>query len=340
MTEARDLMLGSFVSAPDRLTGELAEREAMAARAMPYGVPFLDDALRGILPHDLVLLGAPSGVGKTDLAVAIAGKNARSKRRVGFFALEAEPREIERRIKYGMLVERLLDVRHAEVGSMNYADWMLGRCERMCGPFNAEVDAAVRDQLGSLRTFYRGQRFDAADLKLAMERARGEIELFVIDHAHYIDGDDANENRGLTETVKLIRDTSLLLGVPVVLVAHLRKRDPRLKQLVPSLDDFHGSSNLAKVCTHAITIEPARSVEIAGARWHDAMTFIAILKDRRMGAPSQIALSRFDRRMRRYDGTYTLGNVRDGGTSWEPLRPGDAPSWAKAHRAIETKPRG
>ena len=79
------------------------------------------------------------------------------------------------------------------------------------------------------------------------------VDLIVVDHLHYVDGDDdENEHKSLGDTVKAIRDVSLRIGRPIVLIAHLRKRDARAKQLVATLDDFHGSSNVVKICTQAI----------------------------------------------------------------------------------------
>jgi len=325
--------IDEFRSAPARIAGELDERVRMAGRALSYGQPFLDDCLRAILPHDLVLLGAPSGVGKTDLALAIAAGNAKIGRRVNYFALEAEPRELERRLKFAMLVEAAIAASHPHASDLNYADWHLGRCEHVCRGFNAIVDQQILSQLCGLFTFYRGAKFDQADLRRSMLDVHRNADLIVIDHLHYIDTDgDESEARALGDTMKTIRDVSLRIGKPVILVAHLRKRDPRAKQLVATLDDFHGSSNVAKIATHAITIERA---PVESPRWYLAPTFLAIAKDRRAGAPGLVALTYFDRRFRSYRPHYTLGRLTDGGTKWEPIAMPDRPRWAQRHVPME-----
>ena len=328
-----DKAADGFRSVPSRVAGELDERRSLASRALAYGVPFLDDALRALLPHDLVLLGAPSGVGKTDLAISIAAGNARAGRRVHYFALEAEPREIERRIKFARLVEAAAESVHPRTADLNFVDWMLGRCEHVVEAFNATVDQSLLEDFCKLRTFYRGAKFDQADLRRMVLEVATETDLIVIDHLHYVDTDtDENEHRALGELVKTIRDLSLRIGKPIILIAHLRKRDPRAKQLVATLDDFHGSSNVAKIATHAITIERA---PFPPARWYLAPTFVSIAKDRRGGAPGVVALAMFDRRFRTYAPTYTLGRLKAGGTEWEPLAMSDVPRWARQHRALE-----
>ena len=94
LEKVRDLVVenpqvGSFSRSPDRLDGELEERLAEAERALKYHHAFLDDYLRAILPADLILIGAPTGLGKTDLALNIATTNALLGKRVHYFALAA-----------------------------------------------------------------------------------------------------------------------------------------------------------------------------------------------------------------------------------------------------------
>src|SRR5690348_4241502 len=86
-----------------RIKGERVERLEMAKRRLSFGVKFLDDALGGIAQKDIVLLGAKTGIGKTTMASIIAESNAEKGRHVHYFALEAEDREIERRIKFRIL---------------------------------------------------------------------------------------------------------------------------------------------------------------------------------------------------------------------------------------------
>lgn len=325
-----------FVTMPARLHREREGRLAQAARALNYHNRFLDDVLRAILPHDLVLLGAPSGMGKTDLALAIAMNNAMHERRVAYFALEAEPLELERRVKFSWLsteaYKRNLPGKH----ELNYTDWYLGKCEEIVGSLGDECDRWFLATLGGLRTFYRGQRFDKGDLRKSVEMVHEHVDLIVVDHLHYVDNDEdeRNEHSAIGETTKTIRDVSLVIGKPILLVAHLRKRDPRLKTLMPTIDDFHGSSNITKIATQVITLGPA-SPAVDAPKWWLAPTFMAILKDRRAGAPPFVALTMFDKRTRRYDDEYTLGRLIKGGTEWEQIKPSDRPGWANGHKQME-----
>lgn len=326
--------LDGFESMGARLVDERTDRIARASKRLKFYVPFLDDYLRGILPNDLVLIGAPSGVGKTDLALGIACSNAFQKRRVHYFALEAEPRELERRTKYALVSKRAYRDHHPQRQSLNYTDWLLGDLEYIVGPYNHEADAQVMDLLGGMQTYYRGARFTSSHLDKAIQAIHQRSELIVIDHLHYIDSDDddKNEHRALGDTVKTIRDISLRIGVPIILVAHMRKRDQRARQLVADLDDFHGSSNVTKISTQVIAIEPARGVE--SPKWFLSPTYMTIPKDRRSGRCRNVAVTYFDHRTRGYSDTYSLGVAK--AAEWEQIGDGDVPSWAKRHRRMET----
>ena len=328
--------IDEFQAFPQRAADERTRRLEYAQTATAYGHAFLDDVLRGILRHDLVLIGAPSGVGKTDLALSIAVQNAKEGKNVAYFALEAEIDELERRTKFGILhgLARGLGGGDSVDGAdaLNYPDWLLGRCEHIVERFEGQAQAYFEHQLGTLQTYYRGTHFGPDDLARHLGDIGPVSDLVVIDHLHYVDVADENEARAQGELVKLIRDLALHVGVPIVLVAHLRKRDTRAKQLVASLDDFMGSSNIAKIATQAITLE--RAVGIEPLKWYLAPTFISIAKDRRAGTPGVVALCDFNRANRRYSSTYTLGRLTNGGTEWEPLT-NDVPRWARNHRNRE-----
>lgn len=327
-------MKEGFDTFPNRIWGEKEERIELAARSLKFHNAFLDDILRGMLPHDLVLLGAPTGMGKTDLSLAIAASNAAEGRRVAYFALEAEPRELERRTKYRLLNGLLHAEKHPQASEFNYADWIRGECEGFCGHLNEEVDNRIIDQLATLHTYYRGEKFDQHTLHDEVLKASVWADFIIIDHLHYIDTDASeSETRGLAEIVKTVRDLSLRIGRPVLLVAHLRKRDGRDKKIIAGIDDFHGSSNITKICTQAIAIERAWCVQ--PAKWYASPTFMSVLKDRRAGAKGFVALTTFDLRSRDYRSEYTLGRLTKGGTEWEAIKPSDRPRWATRHKDID-----
>jgi hypothetical protein len=338
---AFDYELG-FDAAENRAKNERAERLANAERQMPYHVSFLDDCLRSILPNDLILLGAATGAGKTELARLIATANASYGKRVYFFALEAERNEIERRIKFSIIAD-LVEQNELQLRApFNYRDWYRGEFEGQLATLslNEEAEKIFAETFrGRFFTYYRGKHFDGANVKRHFLAIQDQADLIVLDHLHYVDVDDENENRGLKETIKTIRNAALDVGKPVILVAHLRKRDLRDKRLVPAIDEFHGSSDVAKICTHAIVLAPCYDEHVdAPKRKHVSRTFMAVLKDRALGAQRAIACVDFDMRNRKYAGTYTLGRDRNG--KFEPYGLYDAPWWASQHKPFEGQQQG
>ena len=326
-----DFNLG-FRSSGDRIAGEAAERKGYGQRALRYHVPFLDDLLRGIAPHDLILLGAPTGAGKTDLVRLIAQANARLMKRVNLFALEAEQTEIERRAKYALLAEYAFK-QNRNLDALNYRDWYLGRCEDIVGDLNDKADRALATDYKYLHTYYRGARFDMTEMARLFKAIQTTTDLVILDHLHYVDLDGDNENTEYAKMLKLIRATALEMGKPVILVAHLRKRDLRSRSVVPEIEMFHGSSEITKVSTVAIMIAPARQIQ-EHAKWYQSYTFFHVPKDRMAGASGYVAACPFDRRFKNYGETYTLGRLNAAGDEWTACEPNDVPRWAVNHRGL------
>lgn len=322
----------SFKSAAERLPGERSERRRLGARSLPFHHAFLDDYLRCIMPNDLILLGAETGAGKTELSRHIAASNARSGKRVHIFALEAEDREIERRTKYAELAQLVTKAGVRIPGGLNYIDWYRGALERHIGDeLDADADSIIAERYSTLFTYYRGSKFDHTELRRLILAIHEQSDLIVVDHLHYIDIEDDNENRGFKTLVKAMRDVSILVGRPILLVAHLRKSDRSRKRIVPDKEDFHGSSDIIKIATETVLLAPALCQP--SHKQGIANTFFSIPKAREAGATRLVALCEFDWRTRTYADHYTLGRETKPG-EWEPIDREEVPSWAHRHEPL------
>jgi replicative DNA helicase len=333
MTEL-DFGLGGFRPAAERLAQEGELRRQRAARVMPWNIAFLDDIALGIYPTDLTVFCAATGAGKTTVAALISQLAAAQGRRVHFFALEAHASEIEQR----MLFRTIRDVAR-ERGlpcRLSYAEWMHGRSI----PAGVEEDARARlvGQLSGLRTFYREQRFTAQDITRLFAAIQHETDLIVLDHLHYVDSDDPNENRAIRDATRAVRDIALAIEKPVVVVAHLRKKDNHRPRLIPDLDDVHGSSEIVKVATKVIALAPARNA-VASAPGV-ANTYMQVTKDRLAGATGLAALLAYDLQTLRYRDRYVLGRVTPAGDAWEALQAEQLPRWAARAVGYQTRHHG
>jgi replicative DNA helicase len=298
-----------FRSASQSAHVEIDARRNARKGLRRFGIQFLDDALLGVSPSDLVLIGAPSGVGKTQLCCNIALANMREGKRVHFMALEAEEFEIERRIKYQIFANAYYEARkrgHPAASRVpTYDRWVLGDFIDELMEFELFAAEQLEKHYKDLFLFYKQDRFTVANLIENVVANASESDLFIIDHVHYFDFDDDNENRAMREIAKTVRSLALEEGKPIILVAHLRKRDKQNEELVPGIDEFHGSSDLTKIATKVITIAP-------GGRTADGCfeTFFRIPKNRMNGGVTRfIGRVMFDPKRNQYETTYKVGRA-------------------------------
>lgn len=310
-----------------RLAGERAARLATTGEILTFGVPYLDHALGGIRRSDIVLYGAKSGKGKSALATITALANCRRGKRVHYFALEADDdREVERRMKYQVIA----DMYYRRIGGkpIRYQDWEAGLLDGVLGRFEDEADAALEESLANLRTFYRDESFTADDFQAQLASIQDETDLAVLDHFHFVDSDDENENRSAKRTVKQIRDCGRKANKPVIVVAHLRKSDRQRETLVPDLEDFHGCKDLGNIASKAVVIAPAYGVPSPDSyHWG---TYLAAAKNRTdMSVTRYVALNMFNVRTNTYEDKYSLGRLINNGKEFKPLPGDEMPFWAK-----------
>lgn len=321
-----------FKGAAHRLHNEASRRAKLVSSSLSFGVPYLDDYCRALMPHDLVLIGARTGAGKTTLAQIIATTNALAGKRVHYFALEAEPDELERHLKYQWISKRMFAQCVPGREGLNYPDWYRGVYDDAIGTLSAEADAAMAVDYATLSTFYKEKDFTHEDITTLFLAIRNETDLIVLDHLHYVDTpQDSSENRAQKEIVKVLRDCALAIGVPIVVVAHLRKRFSR-KTLLPDLDDFMGSSDITKIATRAILIAPALDQHATGCV---RPTYMTVAKDRLCGGSQMVALLGYDLRTGLYERLYALGYMDMMGEKFSFISD-QPPRWAQHARMVTT----
>ena len=253
---------------------------------------------------------------------------AKAGSRVHYFALEASKYEIERRIKYQKIAveffRRKAEGKYPDV-NMNYMDWYRGELDLDLDDLELLAEREVSFE--GLNIFYRNE--DMFDLK-AFERKflaiKDTTDLVIVDHLHYFDTMTDNENKEVKEILKKMSDMVNRHEKPIVLVSHIRKTDKKLRQLVPDLEDFHGSSDTGKICTCAFSLAPDQIN--ANPDTNKLQTFLTTLKCRvdgsRRGWTASVG---YDIRTQRYDREYSLGKLNF--TQDEFSEVGSVPFWAK-----------
>lgn len=302
---------------PDRM-------DALNAARIPWGLAFLDDCLGGIYPNDLLVVGAGTGVGKTELAfqTALAGVDA-GLDPVVLYALEAEFGECTARLAFKELAKLVDD------DKLDFAGWWRGRYREKTREHWDAIKAALEPRLSKLHTLYKSGDFSNKDLVKQLEGVANTAKMVVLDHLHVIDHDDRGELRGQTKSMRILRDFALVSGIPVVAVSHVRKKSQyERNRIMPTRDDLHGSSNLSKPATGIVML--ARDWEGARPKPHLSPTFIKVDKDRRGRESPFVARVYYDMSAGAYLPEYRLGVIKwkDRKQQWEPVVPRKLPYWA------------
>lgn len=316
-----------FHNATERSKPEFEARRGAGDGLLKFGVSYLDHACTGISEHDLVVLGAPSGAGKTEICCTIALANMAEGKNVHFIALEAEPDEIERRLKFQIFANQYFsDPRRPRVEyRINYKNWRLGRFTDSLRQYEDYATELFGRAYKNLHVAYKPENFGIAQLIEAVTYAASDTNLIIIDHVHYFDFQTDNENREVKEIAITARNLALEHGRPIILVSHLRKRDRYNQELVAGLDEFHGSSDLTKVATKVISIAPGSPTQSGNFE-----TFLRVAKDRTIsGLNRYIGRLTFDPRQNTYSQKYKVGLATCSRTSgFEELDHSSYPEWA------------
>jgi hypothetical protein len=293
----------SFVCASESNLDEIIPRTKNRDKLLTFGIDYLDDAMLGIMPNDLVLIGAGSGSGKTQTCCNIAAANIANGKRVHYIALEAEMYEIERRIKYNFFAKHFFRDPLRPKININFQNWMMGDYWESCKFYEAQASEEFAEKFKTLFIFYKQGKFDIKDMIFTVTTCADETDLIIIDHVHYFDYDDSNENSSIKDIAKTARMLTLEQSKPMILVSHLRKRDRFADELCPGLEEFHGSSDLFKISTKAITLGPGAS---SGPGEFD--TYFRVVKNRFDGGVTRyIAKATYLQKEGRYAKGYEIG---------------------------------
>jgi hypothetical protein len=318
-----------FKSFPERLK-ELDDWMANIGTPVMFGNPFLDDALGGIWPDDLIIMSAKTGGGKTQFVTNVAYNAAKQGKKVHFIALEAHRGEIESRLKFKALAQAFFtQINYRDYKERpDYQEWIQGKQHQLLGKFEPEIREMLSQTLATLHTFYTDRDFNADNFDVLMGAIGDETDLIIVDHLHYFDIDGRDQNLEFKKTVKQIRNTVQFYRKPVIMLVQLRKGDRASAKLLPEIDDIHGSSDIAKIATKIIVTAPARDVETDMR--HLFPTYFQIIKNRTSSERTYYtAQCVYNLRTNDYKPKYELGVLKDNGTNFVMIDRMEYPQWAK-----------
>jgi 5S rRNA maturation endonuclease (ribonuclease M5) len=310
-------------------------RKDTTKNKIEFGISYLDSALSGIMPNDLILVGAKTGGGKSELVTSIAHSAIHQMKRVYQFSLEAEEGETTSRLKYRLLANEFYksdDFKMTrQIRKLNYVDWYEGKFDDVISECEKKIDQEMAFVYENYYVRYKTEKeFSADQLVKEIEDIKHDADLIIVDHFHYLDFDGDNENKSMTKAASTIRQVSLAIGIPIILVAHVRKSERKGAPLVPDIEDFHGTSNLSKICTKAIMIAPAYDQALSDPTLFG--TYMKISKMRRDNSRSRYCgLVTFDVKTNSYQPNFVIGQLFKEGQTFTAIKdPAKMPYWAKS----------
>lgn len=317
-----------FITLDTALVRAKKNREAIDPSKLPrYFLPFLNEALIGISPSELVVIGSDTGIGKTHLANHITQENAKAGRKVYLFSLEGHEDEVVNRWKWQIICrEYYKNPRGIELSYQKYAMNLMSGIDEEEATANEEI-SKIADKV---QIFDRSVQLDVNVLTQQLNLIK-DAELVVIDHLHYFNMlDDKSESESITQIMRAIKDLTDIYKIPVVLVSHLRKRN---KEFLPDNDDLHGSSNIAKIASTCILVSSDPENHDLGAGLYS--TIFRVSKSR-LGAPTSLgARVMFDSNVNQYAPSMALGKILFG--KYEKLAYENYPKWAQTRELVKNE---
>lgn len=284
---------------------EIFENNEIVAK---YGIPCLDNDLKGILKSDLILIGASTGCGKSTIAKLIAEENAKNNKEITVISLE--------NFKGDDFLENLFQEYKTTTKNYNIDIIDFINLYQQNGIEKKSLKIAeqkTRERYKNISYIYREEEdYTTEQLKEDVKYIFRETQtdLIILDHVDYLDKEcGENDIDHITKLMSTIRSMQLVYKIPMVCISHLRKNNignVKNPVLIPSLDDFIGSSNKTKIATVVIILSPDEDVKAErniGLKNYEKPTFCCIRKHRKLGRKVVGYAKRiiFDLRMGKYD---------------------------------------
>jgi replicative DNA helicase len=296
------------------------------------GIRVLDEPIGGIISSDFFVIGAATGIGKTHICSNIAQNIALSGKKVVLFSLESFEGEIEERAKFHKMSKEFYYQNNFK--PMRYRNMKLGEYENT-NIREIENEVIKNTSFKLKKNLFIRYRDDSEysiknfETEINIAASIQEISCIIIDHLHYFSfPDKESENRAIKNIINKLRDIGLLLNIPIILMAHLRKKDRGNKSVVPMIEEFHGSSEITKNPTCVVTIAPAYDI-IAPSKTKFP-TYFHIGKNRYDGSLKKYVFSTlFDIVSGKYEEEYKIYNCFSNGEKLERVDSDFIPDWAK-----------
>lgn len=198
------------------------------ATFLKTGIPALDVIIKGLGPGDVMLLGGATSMGKSSLALEIAGNVAiKQRKHVGFWSLEMSDDQLATRMQSAWSRVPYAAIRDA--ATMEEDD------------FRKWVDAGKEIGTAPMRIIPKHIR-DIAAGHAAMRRVKrelaGQLDLAIVDYAQLIRGTGKSRFEQMTEVSIGLKTLAGMLECPLIALVQLSRTIGERDDKRPQLSDI------------------------------------------------------------------------------------------------------
>lgn len=244
--------------------GNLDEQTKGTTGRIDTGMSDIDRMLGGMLPGNLIVIGARPGIGKTMFALTIAKNAALHGKKVLFHSLEMEASELAERLlvsEGGVSFGQLINFTPKE--PLPDATWdKLAQNSSRVSPLDILID-------------------EKADITPAYIRRRAQtvkgLSLIIVDYLQLMSSDGKHDNRNY-EISAITRNLKIMakqLNVPILLLSQLNRTPESRSEAKPTLADLRDSGAIEQDANKVLMMWEAEEKQFA------KVLGISIAKNRR-----------------------------------------------------------
>lgn len=212
-------------------------------KIIKYPYPMMNRAFEGIFPTTFCVVGADTGLGKSELLGHIAYSAAEQGKKVVYFDFENDDgdfvmRQIAKRVSIMMNKE----VSVAKLRTMTDKDTVM---------VDNVMRAAERiaETIKDMRIF-KNKDIPTIERFISILETIKDVDLVIVDHLHYFNFDSAKESHAVQISL-IMRELRKMTKkrIPIFVASHLKQRHGNK---LPTNYDLFGSSNIAKEAKNVI----------------------------------------------------------------------------------------
>lgn len=287
-----------------------------------FGISYLDEKLHGIMRGDLILIGASSGAGKSSIANNIAFYNRDKGVKIALYSLENFEDDLYMEKAWLYYINR---TRQYDLSLREFACGDVIKRKDADKIILQEAQTYAEQAYKNIIIHTRETHFDLEKLckYIKEDVEKNNVQLVILDHLDYLDKMDESDSdiTHMTLLMRTIRDLQDAYKIGFVAISHLRKGQNygKEKMIIPTMDEFIGSSNKVKESTVVCLFSPDNEYNEANPNSHLRGTFCCVRKNRFGGYDNKASRLLFDRQRNEYLRSYELLVVNAGGTAVQTL---------------------